>query len=1199
MTSTYLAYRMYGANLPQTQRRLAAMPEQANLQAYFDQNIGKVKTVDDFLNNYKLFTYAMKANGLGDMVQARALMRKVLISDLNDPNSTANKMNDPRYKQFAQGFNFDTNGKVRSNGVLQTDSQQQDLNARAGYNLAAQLSKVKSVNDLLSNDGLYAAMLSSFGLTGKVTKDEVRAALESDRTKTNTFLDGAGRQALRQMAMDVNFAKDGGIGQPTLLQSTQNIAAAQDAYLATVPHDFASQSAAQYDIAYYQQKMTSLTSVDQIVADPRLVTFIKRAYGIDPFMTTQQLKAVLTSNLSDPKSAANANKDDPLNTHAALQTVTAAFNFSPRGGIVDRGLAAQSTANALAVETAYLATVPRYQDADQQAAADAAAAGEVGHYNVMLAAATSVDDLVNDPRVVAVMKAAYNLPNASASDLRAILTSNLNDQSSVANQTGPTARKFALAYNFRTDGSIGSSKLLQSPAAVALTQANYMRNILQDADSQAQGADKSTYYARKLADATSVDDLLNDSGIVDYLRISYHLDASWSVSDIRNILTGNVSDPTSFVNTAGKADNSSRPPLTLAQSFRATFNIGTDGLARDASKAAQRPDQVLAITSAYAAAAGTSPGAAQIGRVETDYFLYKIAQTNSVDDITNDPRLLDYIKTAFHIAIPSSGDPDPTKTAIRAILISDPNDPNGAAAKAGPAGLALVNAFTFDTSGTAGRAPLAMNPLTLDKVRQAYAQSIVGKNSTADAIATETAYFTQKALAATSVDDITSDSRLVAYIRSAFDLADDVKDGSVLKQILTSNLADPSSYANATDATARIAHALTPSQRVAAAFNIGTDGKAYDHSTRAQTSAAATATAKAYNKALGIVPWSATRSLSKSEQDASDAAQAETDYYNYAIGRARNVDDVVGDARVVAYLKQAYNLSNATTAADLRDYLTSDLTRADSAANRAGGGARDLANAFAFAVDGEIYNQQAIASQTSVSAAVKAYMALAGTSGPTKSRAQAETDYFQSTIAHIRTVDDLLGDGRLVKYLKAAYGLPSSTAPNVLRQVLTSDIKNPKSRANQLGGPYQALAAAFNVGSDGRITLAADTALQTKAQMGGTRAAFLEQAVEADASDTYGDGVRLALYFRAKAPTITSAYQILGDKALTKVVQTALGLSSRASAGDVDSQARYIGSKIKLADFKDPAKLEQFISRFANLYDLQNAPSASGSALFG
>ena len=36
--------------------------------------------------------------------------------------------------------------------------------------------------------------------------------------------------------------------------------------------------------------------------------------------------------------------------------------------------------------------------------------------------------------------------------------------------------------------------------------------------------------------------------------------------------------------------------------------------------------------------------------------------------------------------------------------------------------------------------------------------------------------------------------------------------------------------------------------------------------------------------------------------------------------------------------------------------------------------------------------------------------------------------------------------------------------------------------------------------------------------------------------------MRLALYFTRKASSITTSYQILADKALTQVVQTALGL---------------------------------------------------------
>ena len=66
------------ANLSRTQAATAADPTVKRETAYYLANIGKVKTVGDFVNNYRLFSYAMKAFGLGDMTYAKGLMTKVL-----------------------------------------------------------------------------------------------------------------------------------------------------------------------------------------------------------------------------------------------------------------------------------------------------------------------------------------------------------------------------------------------------------------------------------------------------------------------------------------------------------------------------------------------------------------------------------------------------------------------------------------------------------------------------------------------------------------------------------------------------------------------------------------------------------------------------------------------------------------------------------------------------------------------------------------------------------------------------------------------------------------------------------------------------------------------------------------------------------------------------------------------------------------
>jgi Protein of unknown function (DUF1217) len=43
----------------------------------------------------------VKAFGLSDMMNAKALIRKVLEGGISDPKSLANTLNDPRYKALA------------------------------------------------------------------------------------------------------------------------------------------------------------------------------------------------------------------------------------------------------------------------------------------------------------------------------------------------------------------------------------------------------------------------------------------------------------------------------------------------------------------------------------------------------------------------------------------------------------------------------------------------------------------------------------------------------------------------------------------------------------------------------------------------------------------------------------------------------------------------------------------------------------------------------------------------------------------------------------------------------------------------------------------------------------------------------------------------------------------------------------------
>ena len=165
----------------------------------------------------------------------------------------------------------------------------------------------------------------------------------------------------------------------------------------------------------------------------------------------------------------------------------------------------------------------------------------------------------------------------------------------------------------------------------------------------------------------------------------------------------------------------------------------------------------------------------------------------------------------------------------------------------------------------------------------------------------------------------------------------------------------------------------------------------------------------------------------------------------------------------------------------------------------------------------------------------------------------------------------------------------------MLRQVLTSDPQDPKSFVSKLNDSrYRDLAAAFNFQVRRQHRPAPLQQAQTRGEAIKTADLFLNQTMETEAGNQ-SEGVRLALYFRRKAPNISTAFDILADKALLEVVRNALGLPASMSQMDIDVQAKLLEKRLNFADFKDPAKLDKFLAKFGALYDQSNSTSTATS----
>jgi hypothetical protein len=208
-------------------------------------------------------------------------------------------------------------------------------------------------------------------------------------------------------------------------------------------------------------------------------------------------------------------------------------------------------------------------------------------------------------------------------------------------------------------------------------------------------------------------------------------------------------------------------------------------------------------------------------------------------------------------------------------------------------------------------------------------------------------------------------------------------------------------------------------------------------------------------------------------------------------------------------------------------------------------------------------------------------------STPTVERDSAR---YLDRIGDIKSIDDFLADDRVYSYAMKSFGLGDMIyAKAFMRKALEGGVDDKESFANSLSDKrYRDFVETFNFARYG------ETATVFTRTRQGTVDRYVRQTLEEAAGDQ-NQGVRLALYFQRKAATISDTYAILADPALLKVVQTALNIPAETATMSVDRQAALIESKLKLADLKDPEKLEAFLTRFTSLWEIQNPTATTAS----
>jgi hypothetical protein len=589
-------------------------PSYAQSVAYYRANIGKVTSVDALLNDRKLLTVALSAFQLESQVDAKGLLRKLLSEDPTAKTSLAQQLLDPRYKQFAVAF-----AALRSDGGTGVQDPNNINSVLAGYQ---------------TNE--YGKWVSN--LTGDTA---VRQALFFQQTVQDTIdISDTGKL----------FAQ---------FQQSPDVAQAVDAYKTGV---------------------AQVTSVNDLLNNKRVLDVALAAFNIDPKTVTRDtLQRLLTEPTTSPATNPTAASlaTDPA-AAADLRLAQFAYTFNTvgsDGGTTIRGSTSVNDiiaryqrnqfAKTLAANDATTITI----DFGTQAASTvnrlisdfqtkSGNAQSVSYYQSKIGNVSSVDDLVNDKRLLGVALGAFNIDPAKVSSdvVRQLLTGDptaspdLQAKATTLLQTDPDIAAFVKNFGGLSTndsaGFTGIGKLFQQFQQVSSIQSAV------------------TYFQNNIGSVTSVAALTGNSKLLGVALTAFGLDPAAVLSSTINTLlsetaTQQAADPlvttdarfARFIQAFGSLNSDGGAKLTTPSSIAAIVGAyqsnafaqtaATNDPATTAADFTDGSTTINKLSASYAASSGVAQA--------TSYYQDHIGDVTSVADLVGNAQLLKVALGAFNL----------------------------------------------------------------------------------------------------------------------------------------------------------------------------------------------------------------------------------------------------------------------------------------------------------------------------------------------------------------------------------------------------------------------------------------------------------------------------------------------------------------------------------------------------------------------
>ena len=196
---------------------------------------------------------------------------------------------------------------------------------------------------------------------------------------------------------------------------------------------------------------------------------------------------------------------------------------------------------------------------------------------------------------------------------------------------------------------------------------------------------------------------------------------------------------------------------------------------------------------------------------------------------------------------------------------------------------------------------------------------------------------------------------------------------------------------------------------------------------------------------------------------------------------------------------------------------------------------------------------------------------------------------FTAAVAKAKTPADVLSNPAALKVLLTANGLGDQAAyPALAKKALLSDTSKAGSLAAKLANTqWLATAKTFDFANKGLA------ALRNPAVLASITNGYAEVQWR-QGLDASTPGLSNAIDFRARAGTIKTVDQVLGDPTFREVVTTALGIPKEIAFQSLTAQEQAVRSRVDVTKFASPKFVDQFTRRYLVAASTAAGPPADG-----